>query len=318
MIDHLRKRLVGYADSLQKDLNRIQELVNNVRDLATTDDPKQAQALVLAMTKGKLADYWVKVPRQYSPEDIYLLAFNRFLEFAGVGEYDVVTAEDNEDVYLEMTQLKTETNFRFELAGNDGAFFVDKVSEERLFYWSPVRKEVFFNSSAMTNELVVRFKAADKASAIKTLSDLFLDFGRFMASELGYDVDLNMLESQDDYVYDLIPAAVPDVILDHLFVHSHGSQFFLKRVDQGAGIMLANNVEVRVFKSAGAGKGNAWHFQVTDGENAVSWLDVLLGYDFIADWYLAERETIEVADRITANVSVPTPVKVEVLAPRLA
>jgi hypothetical protein len=37
-----------------------------------------------------------------------------------------------------------------------------------------------------------------------------------------------------------------------------------------------------------------WHLEVTDESEMISWLDILMDYDFIRAWYLKDREQLEV------------------------
>ncbi|SUP52799.1 Uncharacterised protein [Weissella viridescens] len=55
-----------------------------------------------------------------------------------------------------------------------------------------------------------------------------------------------------------------------------------------------------------------WHFQVIDGRDQYSWLDILLKYDFIANWYLSETDTLEVSyDQLVFAVQTTQPTDIQ-------
>ena len=107
---------------------------------------------------------------------------------------------------------------------------------------------------------------------------------------------------------------------DYLRDFINHSDYFLQSIPNGAGLMLENGVEVRIFyvNDAMAIGAQRWHFQVIDGRDAISWLDVLLDYDFIGAWYLTERRYLAIeSDELVFGlqreglISYGTPVETE-------
>lgn len=322
----LQERATAYADLLQNDVNRIMILIEHVRELASTNDTDRVHELLLKLDHGYLANDWVKVPRQYTTADFYLIAMDRFLSFAQVAYYDILTPDDREELTLLLTEIDLPAAFQFQVNtdSNGGAYFVEVNTNKRLFYWSPERRQLLFNSDDITDLLVANYRKRTTAKRIRTLTTLLSTFAHYLEATFGYQVDYNILETTDSFLYPLVQNEMPAGMLDRLFVLSAESNFFLQRIPNGAGMMLDNQVEVRIFyvSDLAAPATQRWHFQVIDGHDAVSWLDVLLAYDFIGAWYLIERSVLAIAsDDLVFKLQAQTnridkKVTVEVLTPR--
>lgn len=322
MTEHLRERVVSYVDLLSDDIGQIQQTLAQVRELAETNDPKKVHMLAQRLTNAHLNTEWVTVPRQYAKADWYLMAMDRFLSFAGMPAYDILTPAEREELTLVMTDLDVPATFEFVVNddNNGGAYFVELGTEARLFYWSLERKQILFNAEAITDLMVENFRKKTTAARIRTLATLLTEFGRYMEREFGYQVDYNILETRGDFLYPLVQTEMPAGMLDRLFVLSADSDYFLQSIPNGAGLMLENGVEVRIFyvNDATAIGAQRWHFQVIDGRDAISWLDVLLDYDFIGAWYLTERRYLAIeSDELVFGlqreglISYGTPVETE-------
>lgn len=334
MTEHLRERVVAYAELLTDDIGQIQQLLAQVRELAELQEPACVHKLAERLTAAHLDTDWVLVPRQYSPADWYMLAMDRFMSFAGIPAYDILTPAEHEELTLVPTELEVPATFEFVVNddSNGGAFFVELGTNERLFYWSLERKLILFNADAITSLLIENYRKKTTAPRIRTVTTLLTEFGRYMEREFGYKVDYNILETKDDFFYPLVQTEMPAGMLDRLFVLSADSNYFLQNIPNGAGLVLEQGVEVRIFyaNDATAIGAQRWHFQVIDGHDAVSWLDILLDYDFIGAWYLKERHYLAVesdelvfglqGNRALKNCGASAPVKseapqVEVLQP---
>lgn len=299
MTERLRERVVNYTDLIATDLADIQDLLADARLMAQSDDPAELHALATKLTKAQLPLDWVKVPRQYSHADWYLIAMDRFLELAGISGYDILMPATREEVTMIIPELDLPVTFEFDVNQdeNGGAYFVELATGYRLFYWSLEKKQLLFNAKAITDLLVAKFRPQATATQIRTISLMLTEFGRYLERTFDYQVDYNILETQDHYHYPLIQNEMPAGMLDRLFVLSAETNYFLQSISQGAAIMLDNQVEVRIFyeEAANLPGQQRWYFQVLDGQDVVSWLDVLMDYDFIGAWYLTERQAVEVA-----------------------
>jgi hypothetical protein len=299
MTKQLQERLTAYTELVRTDLAAVATMLDQMADFAVTEDPHRVHELLLALDEGELHDYWVRVPRQYSTADVFLIAMDRFMTFAGIPAYSIRMPDDREELTMLMTDLDMPAAFEFETPGEgrDGAYFVEVNSGKKLFYWSPERKQLLFNSEDLTDLLVGNYRKKTTAARIRTLTHLLTEFGYYMERQFGYHVDYNILETRDDFLYPLVQTEMPAGMLDRLFVLSAESDFFLQAIPNGAGMVLDGNVEVRIFFVTDpiAPAGERWHFQVIDGKDAYSWLDVLLDYDFIGAWYLVERQYLAVA-----------------------
>jgi hypothetical protein len=324
MVDHIQGHVNGYVDLLKADVEKISEQLGQLDLLSNSADPTIVHSVLEQLVSEKLTTEWAVVPRQYKHTDWYLLAMHRFLSFADAQDYDLLTPTDREELTMVFNLLQVPGVFQFvEDQENNAVLFVEMGTQEKLFYWSAQNKQLYFNSHAITSLLVSNYRAKDTADDIRSVADLLRIFGRYMEATFDYDVHYNILETADSFLYELVQTEMPAGMLDRLFVLSAESNYFLQTVQNGAAMMLENNVEVRVFydDNAQAVGGQEWHFQVIDGTDAVSWLDVLLDYDFIGTWYLKERKTIEVASKALIFEDGPRKpqgpaVIVEVLYPR--
>ncbi|KRN77779.1 hypothetical protein [Weissella minor] len=300
MPNQLQNRVGNYVGLLNKDIQVIQKNLNDTNTLIESTDPETIHGVAEALIHSNLGTNWVQVPRQYSYEDYYLIAMDRFMELSGVAGYSILLPIESEKVTLVMTDLNVPAAFAFETNQdqNGGAYFVELTSGERLFYWSMERKQIQFNARAIVDLLVANF--ANEGVTIEQnqiIANLLTEFGRYMERVFGYAVDFNILETRDDYIYNLIQHAQPQDMLDKLFVLSADTSYFLQGIPNGAAISLNDHSEIRIFfvNDANALGAQRWHFQVIDGRDQYSWLDILLSYDFIAKWYLSENKTLEIA-----------------------
>ena len=155
MLRELHDRVTGYTAHLQADLDRVQTMITNVHDLSESNEPAQVHGLLLALNQRLLDDKWVQVPRQYGLADIYMLAMNRFMEFAKSDAYTILMSEDSEELTLRVKGLETPVTFRFVLGTQGGAYLVEQRTGEQVAFWLPEQRQLLFNSEALTNLLVV-------------------------------------------------------------------------------------------------------------------------------------------------------------------
>lgn len=300
MPNQLQNRVGNYVGLLNKDIQVIQKNLNDTNTLIESTDLETIHGVAEALIHSNLGTNWVQVPRQYSYEDYYLIAMDRFMELSGVTGYSILLPIESEKVTLVMTDLNVPAAFAFETNQdqNGGAYFVELTSGERLFYWSMERKQIQFNARAIVDLLVANFANEDVTiEQNQIIANLLTEFGRYMERVFGYAVDFNILETRDDCIYNLIQHAQPQDMLDKLFVLSADTSYFLQGIPNGAAISLNEHSEIRIFfvNDANALGAQRWHFQVIDGRDQYSWLDILLSYDFIAKWYLSESKTLEIA-----------------------
>ncbi|HBV57582.1 MAG TPA: hypothetical protein DEB75_08060 [Weissella confusa] len=206
MLRELHDRVTGYTAHLQADLDRVQTMITNVHDLSESNEPAQVHGLLLALNQRLLDDKWVQVPRQYGLADIYMLAMNRFMEFAKSDAYTILMSEDSEELTLRVKGLETPVTFRFVLGTQGGAYLVEQRTGEQVAFWLPEQRQLLFNSEALTNLLVVDLREKEASTAIRKIAAMLLVFGRYMEQTLGYSVDYNILETADSYIYQLIPS----------------------------------------------------------------------------------------------------------------
>lgn len=325
MTDHIQGHLTAYTDLLKNDVNIISQQLDEINLLNTVNDPHAIHKGLEQLISYQLNTSWVVAPRQYRATDWYLLAMHRFLTLAGVTDYDILTPEDREELVMVFQQLQVPGVFQFvENDGNaGGVYFMEMGTKQKLFYWSLERQELFFNSHALTSLLVANYRTKDTADNIRSIANLLQTFGHYLELTFGYQVDYNILETKDNYLYPITQTEMASGMLDRLFVLSAESNYFMQAITNGAAMILDHNVEMHIFynQNPQALGGQEWRFQVLDGYDRVSWLDILLDYDFIGAWYLKERQNIEIAsikmifDEGQLPVS-PVEINVEILQPR--
>ena len=167
MLRELHDRVTGYTVHLQADLDRVQTMITNVHDLSESNEPAQVHGLLLALNQRLLDDKWVQVPRQYGLADIYMLAMNRFMEFAKSDAYTILMSEDSEELTLRVKGLETPVTFRFVLGTQGGAYLVEQRTGEQVAFWLPEQRQLLFNSEALTNLLVVDLREKEASTAIR-------------------------------------------------------------------------------------------------------------------------------------------------------
>ncbi|WP_419153892.1 hypothetical protein [Weissella viridescens] len=317
MPNQLQNRVENYVGLLNQNIHAIQDELNQTQQLVESSEPGTVHLMAEQLTQAHLETQWVQVPRQYSHADYFLIAMDRFMQLDGVTGYSVLLPVEKETVTLVMTNLNVPAAFAFEenKDQNGGAYFVELSTGERLFYWSLERKQIQFNARGIIDLLVGNFaKQHVTVEQNQIIATMLTEFGRYMERVFNYSVDFNLLETRDDDVYQLIQHAEPQGMLDKLFVLSADTDYFLQSIPNGAGVMLDDNTEVRIFfvNDANALGAQRWHFQVIDGRDQYSWLDILLKYDFIANWYLSETDTLEVSyDQLVFAVQTTQPTDIQ-------
>ncbi|WJI91466.1 hypothetical protein [Weissella viridescens] len=317
MPNQLQNRVENYVGLLNQNIHAIQDELNQTQQLVESSEPGTVHLMAEQLTQAHLETQWVQVPRQYSHADYFLIAMDRFMQLDGVTGYSILLPVEKETVTLVMTNLNAPAAFAFEehKDQNGGAYFVELSTGERLFYWSLERKQIQFNARGIIDLLVGNFaKQHVTVEQNQIIATMLTEFGRYMERVFNYSVDFNLLETRDDDVYQLIQHAEPQGMLDKLFVLSADTDYFLQSIPNGAGVMLDDNTEVRIFfvNDANALGAQRWHFQVIDGRDQYSWLDILLKYDFIANWYLSETDTLEVSyDQLVFAVQTTQPTDIQ-------
>lgn len=317
MPNQLQNRVENYVGLLNQNIHAIQDELNQTQQLVESSEPGTVHLMAEQLTQAHLETQWVQVPRQYSHADYFLIAMDRFMQLDGVTGYSILLPVEKETVTLVMTNLNVPAAFAFEenKDQNGGAYFVELSTGERLFYWSLERKQIQFNARGIIDLLVGNFaKQHVTVEQNQIIATMLTEFGRYMERVFNYSVDFNLLETRDDDVYQLIQHAEPQGMLDKLFVLSADTDYFLQSIPNGAGVMLDDNTEVRIFfvNDANALGAQRWHFQVIDGRDQYSWLDILLKYDFIANWYLSETDMLEVSyDQLVFAVQTTQPTDIQ-------
>jgi len=181
--------------------------------------------------------------------------------------------------------------------GNGGAYYREQTTGENLFYIHLERRLLRFNSEAFTNLFInqLLLKGTD-AAHINTVIATLIKFGHCLRDDFGFNVDFNILDVVNAAKYELRSANLDRAIVDKLFVTAAANDHMLQNSKQGQGaqIELRQGLTVDVYDAAEKGGSHKWVITVHDPEQAVSWFDVLLHFDFMRDWYLDNIDSLEI------------------------
>ena len=221
---------------------------------------------------------------------------SRLLEIHEEKGLILTSAADHEELSVTFDALGTQPDFKFVLVGgrNGGAFFTDKASGLHLFYMNLERQQIRFNSKAFTDLFAVALAdqpADKKMAAIDTL----ITFAKDLQRDYHFTADYNLLETDNNAEYQTKHPALPAGTVDKLFVASADSHYMLQNAPAGNGAIIDLEDDL-VFGIADAGTQTApkWVITTTDPKNQISLMAVLLNYDFIRQWYLANRDDLEI------------------------
>jgi len=289
MTTRLQDRLMQYEDSIDADLALINHYNTAARDLTVKHQPEELQTLAEFLTQTTLETTWVTVPRQYSHADWYLAALDRFLGLAGIDAYEMLLPADHEEMHLTFPGFGKVAAFAFvpNKGQNGGAAFTEVASGLRIFYWSLERRELKFNARALADLLIGKLSDAKDR---KVFTKMLLDWARYMENALGYAVDYNVLETANEHVYGVAQTENTSAVLDNLFVQSATTPYVLQRVGSEAVMLLNDEIELHLLQPEDDG---LWAIQVFDKDNNVSIMDLFLDHDFLASWYMGQREDFE-------------------------
>lgn len=285
-----------YNNNLKAGLKNGLAFTDRLDQLTETSDTDELLASATALFTFHLDTAFVTFPHQYSAADYYLLFMGRLLELHRQAGITLSSAAEHEELSLTVDALGDQHAFKFVLVGgqNGGAFFTDKHSGLHLFYMNLERQQVRFNSKAFTDLFAIELAdqpVEQRMTAIKTL----ILFAKDLEQDYDFSADYNLLETDNQARYLTKHADLPAGTVDKLFVASADSHYMLQNAPSGQGAMI-ELADGTVFGIANAGDDNApkWVITVTDKNDAISLMAILLNYDFIRQWYLANRDDLEI------------------------
>ena len=289
------EKVQALSDSLTNGLRLGEQYVALLNELCGKADPKDLLTATLKLAKIDLSSPFVKFPQHYQTADYYLLFMGRLLDLANISGLSI--NEDETEHRLSMTSTHFENiEFRFELdQQNGGAFFTEQEKHEPLFYLNLERKVLRFSNRALVNFFVIREINRYSDLDIQATLQSLIDFSKILVNELGFTVDLGILDSSNEVAFPLQAPELDLTVIDRLFVKTTDTEFMLLSLPNNNGALLDLDREIKLTLSYDPDDySKQWYFHVSDPDEQYSLFDILLHYDMIRDWYLNNREALAV------------------------
>lgn len=285
-----------YNDSIKDGLRNGIQFTKHLDQLTETSDTKELLDAATKLFDFTMNTDFVNFPHQYSAADYYLLFMGRLLELHAQKGVILQSASDHEELSMHFAALGVQPAFKFVLVGgtNGGAFYTDKTSGLHLFYLNLEHKQLRFNSKAFTDLFAVSLATqtvTDRMNAIDSL----ITFGKDLEKDYNFSVDYNLLAAENGAQYATRHAVLPEGTVDKLFVASADSNYMLQNAPEGHGAIIELD-DGLTFGVAQTGTETApqWVLTTEDSAGKISLMQVLLQYDFIREWYLANRSDLEI------------------------
>ena len=276
-------RLLSYNNAVKEGLKTGQQFTELMDQLINTKDPKKLVEAAQTLSVFELDSDYVTFPHQYNNADYYLIFMSRLLELHDQGE--AITLESHEDdqhLTQQIAALGDLGVFAFVGANdsNGGVYYQDRVTNETLFYLNLSRRMMRFNSSAITKLFVETYADKIEKDQLLTATDLLIAFGQALKTDFGFDVDFNLLDTNNNEFYEFATSNLGSEVVDKLFVAAAQENYMLKHDKDGAVLELAPDLTLKIA-SHNANGGAAWGLYVTDKDQSVSWFKVLQKYKLL-------------------------------------
>ncbi|WP_288530129.1 hypothetical protein [uncultured Secundilactobacillus sp.] len=291
-------RLLAYNDAVKTGLATGERFTKLMDQLINTTVPQELAQAASELSTFVLDSEFVTFPHQYGAADYYLLFMSRMLELHNQGdEVALVSHEGSHHLTQQIVAIADSGSFAFESAndGTGGVYYTEQLTGERVFYLNLQRQMMRINSVAITNLFVVAYAATVDEAQRLAATQLLIDFGQALKTDFGYSVDFNLLDTTNSEFYAFQNAQLSSDILDKLFVAAASEDYMLMHEGNGqaAILQLPGDVVLKLTnKPSSAPEG--WGLYVQDAEQNVSWLKVLLSYDFLRQWYLDNINDLQI------------------------
>lgn len=289
-------RLLSYNNAVKEGLKTGQHFTELMDQLINTKDPKELVDAAQALSVFILDSDYVTFPHQYNNADYYLIFMSRLLELHDQGEEITLEShEDNQHLTQQITALGDLGVFAF-VAANDstgGVYYRDQVTGETLFYLNLKRRMMRVNSSAITKLFIETYADKLEKNHLLSATDLLIAFGQALKTDFGFDVDFNLLDTNNNEFYAFQTSNLSGEIVDKLFVAAAEESYMLKHDKDGAVLELAPDLKLKIASHNATG-GAAWGLYISDEDQKVSWFKVLLEFPFLRKWYLENIDDLQI------------------------
>ncbi|GBG95587.1 hypothetical protein LFYK43_20460 [Ligilactobacillus salitolerans] len=292
-------RLLHFNDQLKDSLQNGIGFTQLLDTLINTDDPQELEEATLRLINYQLDSSFLVFPQQYSQADFYLIFLSRLLQQHDNEQLILQSSQQKHELYHEFPGLNAEGYFVFEVdqANENGAYYVEKQTNNRLFYLNFSRHILRINAAAVTSLLVVNYQEKFKYPVVRKFALLLIKIASLFKEDFGYDVDFNILDQSNSTYYRIIKPEMPVQALDKLFVAASKAGYMLEAGVNGEALLELTSDLVVTFGPetlSGDGSQDEWGINVKDKNEELSWFDLLFQYDFIREWYLNNLNILEI------------------------
>ncbi|AEB73414.1 hypothetical protein [Lentilactobacillus buchneri] len=284
-----------YTQSIQAGLDNGSKYVNAFTSLNQTQDLDELLTAAVSLTNYQLNSDFVEFPHQFSDEDVQLVFFERLLKLSDHADgLSISNSEHVQKLLAKFSSLGDNTFTFTKSTKNAAGFFFGPTAHNRpLFYLNLKSKEMMFHGSALIDYFVVDLEGLD-VSALKDAMNVIMRAAEVLKESFGFKIDFNVLDGVNGEFYEFAAGAIPEPILDELFVKSADNQYILMSGENGgASLTLDNDTQLNVY-NAGDEDRPKWGATIHDQDQKESWLNLLLDYPFIKDWYLDNKKQLEI------------------------
>lgn len=293
-------RLMSYNDQLKAGLKNGANFTQLLDQLITTESTEELFKAVADLTVFQLDTAYLVFPLQYSKSDFYLIFLNRLLDLHQCTGVVLQSSDQYHELYHEYAGINAAGYFVFEFSNDnpDGAYYIEKNSQLKLFYLDFTKHLLRFNSHALTQLLLIDYYPKLEPQKIKNFAKILLEIGNYLKQDFGFDVDFGFLDPTNSCVYQISDSNLSTTIIDQLFVAAAqgGKMLESGTVAQSAILRLDDQVTVTIFRETDPDQVHfgEWLLKVRDLHQTTSWFDVLLRYQFLKEWYLNNLNSLEI------------------------
>ena len=277
-----KNRLSSYNNHLKRSLKHGFYFTRLMDQLITTSKPKILLSASKQLANYHLNTHWIKFPYQYRNEDYELIFMTRLL--AEHHNDRITLSLASHHLVQVIRPLNSYDTFTFDSNGN----YLDSRYREKIFHLDLDHQTMNFNNQALIRLLVVHYYHKVTLAKIKQLVQTWMNFGRCLMYDYGFKVLFGILNPKNAAFYRFQHSPLSSDLIDELFVTAARHRYMLKSYFTiGAQLPLSNHLDVRFYV-----KNRVWGLSVHDSSERVSWLDILLRYNFIRSWYLGNLKQL--------------------------
>lgn len=286
-------RISALADSFKDVLKRGQQYVDLLDQLASTDQAEDLLAAAGKLTEQDLHNAFINFPQHYQAADYCMLFMGRLLEMHNVSSVKV--SENRQHEFVATIDPLTDTSFKFVVSANGEAAFTEQSQQQPLFYMNLSQRLFQFNNRALVNYFIVyalkKHSDLELRDAIKPL----IEFANELAQDLDFTINLGILNTANDQRFKLQEPELQLTVIDRLFVKTAETDYMLMNLPQNSGAELLLDQGIKFDLSFDPDDySQEWAFSVKDPGEQVSFFDILLHYNLVRQWYLADRDALAV------------------------